>query len=225
MKILIVEDEPALAQTMFQYLNGQDYICEQAATYAAALDKIAVYSYDCILLDLMLPDGNGMKLLEYLRKNDRQTAVLIISAKGALDDKVTGIRTGADDYLAKPFHLAELSARIYALIRRTKYDGSNIVCSNGLVIDLLSKEVTVNKAPVVLTKTEYDLLLFLIGNKNRVISKGALAEHISGDMADMFDSYDFVYAHIKNLKGKLKKAGCADVVKTVYGMGYKWIEV
>jgi DNA-binding response OmpR family regulator len=183
-----------------------------------------MYSYDCILLDLMLPDGNGMTLLEELRKTHRQTAVLIISAKGALDDKVTGIRTGADDYLPKPFHLAELSARIYALIRRTKYDGSNMIRSNDLAIDLLSKEVTANGAAVSLTKTEYDLLLFLIGNKNRVISRNALAEHISGDMADMLDNYDFVYAHIKNLKGKLKKAGCTDAVKTVYGMGYKWTE-
>jgi len=224
MKILIIEDEPALAQSMTQYLSAQDYLCEQAATYVEAIDKISLYAYDCILLDLMLPGGNGMDVLEHLRKTDRQTAVLIISAKGSLEDKIKGIHTGADDYLAKPFHLAELSARIYALIRRSHYDGSNIVCSNNLKIDLLSKEVTANGSSIILTKTEYDLLLFLIGNKNRVISKSALAEHISGEMADMLDSHDFVYAHIKNLKGKLNKAGCAEAIKTVYGMGYKWIE-
>jgi len=224
MKILIIEDEPALIQSIAQYLSAQDYLCEPATTYIEAIDKISLYSYDCILLDLMLPDGNGMDVLEHLRKTDRHTAVLIISAKGALDDKIKGIRIGADDYLAKPFHLAELSARVYALIRRSHYDGRNIVYSNDLKIDLLSKEVTVNDAPVVLTKKEYDLLLFFVGNKNKVISKNALAEHLSGDMADMLDNHDFVYAHIKNLKGKLNKAGCQKVIRTLYGMGYKWIE-
>jgi len=221
---MIIEDEPALAQSMAQYLTAQDYLCEHAATYIEAMEKISLYSYDCILLDLMLPGGNGMDVLEHLRKTNKQTAVLIISAKGALDDKIKGIRSGADDYLAKPFHLAELSARIYALIRRSHYDGSNIVRSNNLKIDLLSKEVTANNVPVILTKKEYDLLLFFVGNKNRMISKNALAEHLSGDMADMFDNHDFVYAHIKNLKGKLYKAGCTEAIKTVYGMGYKWIE-
>ena len=224
MKILIIEDEPALAQSMAQYLTAQDYLCEQAATYIEAMEKISLYSYDCILLDLMLPGGNGMDVLEHLRKTNQQTAVLIISAKGALDDKIKGIRSGADDYLAKPYHLAELSARIYALIRRSHYDGSNIVRSNNLKIDLLSKEVTANNVPVILTKKEYDLLLFFVGNKDRVISKNALAEHLSGDMADMLDNQDFVYTHIKNLKGKLSKAGCADDIKTIYGMGYKWVE-
>ena len=224
MKILIIEDEPALAQSMTEYLTRQDYLCEQATTYLEAMEKISLYTYDCVLLDLMLPGGNGMDVLEHLRKTDRHTGVVIISAKGALDDKIKGIRIGADDYLAKPFHLAELSARIYALIRRKQYDGSNVVQSNEVEIDLLSKEVTVNGASVILTKKEYDLLLFLVGNKNRVASKSALAEHLSGDMADMLDNQDFVYTHIKNLKGKLSKAGCAEAIKTVYGMGYKWIE-
>ena len=224
MKILIVENEPELAQTMAQYLNRQDYLCERAMTYAEAMEKISLYSYDCILLDLMLPGGNGMDVLEHLRKTNQETGVVIISAKGALEDKLKGIRIGADDYLAKPFHLAEMSARIYSVIRRSQFAGKNLIRSNDLEIDLLSKEVTANGVPVVLTKTEYTLLLFLIGNKNRVISKNALAEHLSGDMADMLDNQDFVYAHIKNLKGKLSKAGCAEAIKTVYGMGYKWID-
>jgi len=224
MKILIIEDEPTLAQSMKQYLTEQEYLCEQAVTYLEATDKIAMYSYDCILLDLMLPDGNGMDVLECLRKTDPHTPVLIISAKGSLDDKIKGIHIGADDYLAKPFHLAELSARIYGLIRRSFYDGSNIVCSNDLKINLRSKEVTASGEQVMLTKKEYDLLLFFVGNKNRVISKNALAEHLSGDMADMFDNMDFVYAHIKNLKGKLNRAGCRNAIKTLYGMGYKWLE-
>jgi len=224
MKILIIEDEPALAQSMSQYLTAQDYLCEQAVTYFAAIDKISLYSYDCILLDLMLPDGNGMDVLEHLRKTGSHTAVLIISAKGTLDDKIKGIHLGADDYLAKPFHLAEMSARIFALIRRSHYHGSNMVCTNDLKIDLHSKEVMANGIPIVLTKKEYDLLLFFVGNKNKVISKNALAEHLSGDMADMLDNHDFVYAHIKNLKAKLNRAGYQKTIKTLYGMGYQWVE-
>ena len=224
MKILIVEDEPTLAQNMAEYLTHQGYLCERAATYFEAMDKISSYTYDCILLDLMLPGGDGMEALEFLRKTDQQTGVLIISAKGELDDKINGIRCGADDYIQKPFHLAELNARIYALIRRLQFDGNNFVRSNDLEINLLSKEATARGEPLALTKTEYDLLLFLVGNKNRVISKNALAEHLSGDMADMLDSQDFIYAHIKNLKGKLSKAGCIDCIRTIYGMGYKWVE-
>ena len=224
MKILIIEDEPELAQSMVQYLSRQDYLCEHAATCSEAMEKITLYSYDCVLLDLMLPDGNGMDMLEHLQKTGQKTGVIIISAKGALEDKLKGIRIGADDYIAKPFHLAELSARIYSLIRRSQFTGNNRIRSNDLEIDLLSKEVRVSDVQVTLTKTEYDLLLFLIGNKNRVISKNAIAEHLSGDMADMLDSQDFVYTHIKNLKGKLNRAGCMEAIKTVYGMGYKWIQ-
>jgi DNA-binding response OmpR family regulator len=224
MKILLIEDEPGLAQSIAEYLSQKDYVCEQVSTYRGAVEKIALYSYDCILLDLMLPDGNGLDVLEILKKENKQSGVIIISAKDSLDDRVKGILTGADDYLPKPFHLSELSARIYALIRRTQYVGNNYVQSNELKIDLLSKEVFVNEAKIVLTKKELDLLLFLIGNKNRVVSKNALAEHLSGDMADMFDNQDFVYAHIKNLKAKLNKAGNRDSIKTIYGMGYKWVE-
>jgi DNA-binding response OmpR family regulator len=224
MKILVIEDEPELAQSIVEYLSHKDYVCEQASTYGKAIEKIALYTYDCILLDLMLPDGNGLDVLETLKKGNRQTGVIIISAKDSLDDRIKGILIGADDYLPKPFHLSELSARIYALIRRTQYANKNLVQSNELKIDLLSKEVFVNETKITLTKKELDLLLFLIGNKNRVVSKNALAEHLSGDMADMFDNHDFIYAHIKNLKAKLSKTGNKNFIKTIYGMGYKWVE-
>ncbi|MDR0543294.1 MAG: response regulator transcription factor [Dysgonamonadaceae bacterium] len=224
MKVLLIEDELTLAQSIMEYLSEQDYLCEHAQTYADADERISLYDYDCILLDLMLPDGNGLQLLETLKKRNDRTGVIIISAKDSLDDKIKGIHIGADDYLPKPFHLSELSARIYALIRRVHYESNNYIQSNNLKIDLLSKEVFVNGEAVVLTKKELELLLFLIGNKNRVISKNALAEHLSGDMADMLDNQDFVYAHIKNLKAKLHKAGCTDGIKTIYGMGYKWVE-
>ncbi|MDR0811233.1 MAG: response regulator transcription factor [Paludibacter sp.] len=224
MKILLIEDETALAQSIIEYLCRQDYVCEHVSNCGDAEMRINLYEYDCILLDLMLPDGNGLKLLETLKKSNNRAGVIIISAKDSLDDKINGIRIGADDYLPKPFHLSELSARIYALIRRTHYQSNNFIRSDNLKIDLLAKEVFVDDENVVLTKKEFDLLLFLIGNRNRVISKNALAEHLSGDMADVFDNHDFVYAHIKNLKSKLHKAGCDERIKTIYAMGYKWME-
>lgn len=222
MKILIIEDETALAKDVATYLTNEKYRCEWAADFDTALEKINTYSYDCILLDLMLPGGDGLSLLRELKKQNKEEGVIIISAKNALEDKVTGLKLGADDYLAKPFHQAELAARIESLIRRRQFDSSNIINQEELSIDLLAKTVTVNNQPVNLTKKEFDLLLFFIGNKNKVLSKGALAEHLSGDFADMFDNHDFVYAHVKNLKRKLKESGCTDYIKTVYGTGYKW---
>jgi len=222
MKILIVEDELALAQSISEYLSDENYLCEFAATFDQALDKIQTYQYDCILLDMMLPGGDGMKILETLKKQDKQDGVIIISAKDALDDKIKGLQIGADDYLTKPFHLSELAARIYSVIRRKQFGNSNIIRQNELYIDLPAKTCSVGDVPVTLTKKEFDLLLYFIGNKNRVISKSTLAEHLSGDFADMLDNHDFVYAHIKNLKKKFSEAGCDNYLKTVYGTGYKW---
>lgn len=225
MKILIVEDERKLSDSIVAYLNGERYLCEQAFTYADAKMKVNMYEYDCILLDLMLPGGNGLDILSDIRSKSNPAGVIIVSAKDSLDDKVKGLEIGADDYLAKPFHLAELSMRIYAVIRRKAFSASNVLENNGIKINLLEKSVTVNGRPIVLTKSEYDLLLFFIGNKNRVISKSAMAEHLSGEMADMMDNHDFVYTHIKNLKAKLADAGCKDCVKNIYGTSYKWVEL
>lgn len=222
MKLLIVEDEPVLSRSMAEYLSGENYLCEFADTFQQALDKISLYAYDCILLDLMLPGGDGIKILEELKRLNKIDGVIIISAKNALEDKIRGLQIGADDYLAKPFHLSELAARIYAVIRRKQFANSNIIQQQELKIDLLSKNIFVHDTQVVLTKKEFDLLLYFIGNRNRVISKAALAEHLSGDFADMLDNHDFVYAHIKNLKKKLQEAGCAPHLKTIYGTGYKW---
>ncbi len=222
MKILIIEDEAELAQSISAYLEGENYVCEIAGNFKEAFIKITMFHYDCILLDIMLPDGNGLILLEELKKEKKQDGVIIISAKDSLDDKIAGLRIGADDYLAKPFHLSELSARIYSIIRRKQFDNTNQIELNELSINLLTKAVLVHNKTVSLTKTEFDLLLFLIGNKNRVISKAAVAEHLSGDMANMMDNFDFIYSHIKNLKRKLLEAGCNDYIKTVYGTGYKW---
>ncbi|MFT3700999.1 MAG: response regulator transcription factor [Agriterribacter sp.] len=222
MKILIIEDEQQLAKSMSEYLSGESYSCETASTFHEALDKIDTYEYDCILLDLTLPGGDGMKILQELKQQEKQDGVIIISAKNSLEDKIMGLKIGADDYLVKPFHLSELAARIFSLIRRRSFANTNIIHQNELYIDLLAKTVSVNNSIVALTKKEFNLLLYLIGNKNRVISKSALAEHLSGNMDDLFDNYDFVYAHIKNLKKKLTDAGCDNYLKTIYGTGYKW---
>lgn len=225
MKLLIIEDERKLSDSIMAYLDGEHYLCEQAFTFGDAMMKVKIYDYDCILLDLMLPGGNGLDILREIRKRRNPAGVIIVSAKDSLEDKVKGLEIGADDYLAKPFHLAELGMRIYAVIRRREFSATNVIRNNGIEIDLLDKSVKVGEAPVVLTKSEYELLLFFISNRNRVVSKSAMAEHLSGDMADMMDNHDFVYTHIKNLKAKLAEAGCKDCIRNVYGMGYKWIEL
>jgi len=222
MKILIIEDEADLAKSIGIYLSDENYLCEFASTFKEAIEKIDLYEYDCVLLDLMLPGGDGIKILEEIKAQKKLDGVIIISAKNSLEDKIKGLQMGADDYLAKPFHLSELAARIYSVIRRKQFGNSNMIEQNELKIDLPGKKVMVNDHDIMLTKKEFDLLIYFVSNKNKVISKTALAEHISGDIADMFDNYDFVYAHIKNLKKKLNEAGCAPYLKTLYGTGYKW---
>ncbi len=222
MKILIIEDEHKLSDSIVDYLKTEKYVCEQAFDYAEALNRVRFYDYDCVLLDLMLPGGNGLDVLRDIKRRNNPAGVIIVSAKDSLDDKIKGLQIGADDYLPKPFHLAELGMRIYAVIRRKEFAASNVLENNGIRIDLLAKSVAVGGKPVVLTKSEYDLLLFFIGNRNRVLSKSAIAEHLSGDFADMMDNFDFVYTHIKNLKAKLAEAGAENCIQNVYGMGYKW---
>lgn len=225
MKILIVEDEHKLSDSIVTYLKSEKYLCEQAFDYNEALEKVRGYDYDCVLLDLMLPGGSGLDILRDIKRRNNPAGVIIVSAKDSLDDKVKGLEIGADDYLPKPFHLAELGMRVYAIIRRKEFGASNTLENNGIKINLLEKSVEANGRPVTLTKSEYDLLLFFIGNRNRVLSKGAIAEHLSGDFADMMDNFDFVYTHIKNLKAKLAQTGMPNCIQKVYGMGYKWIEL
>lgn len=223
MKLLIIEDQRALSDNIAKFLSSQDYICEQAFTRNEAMVKADLYDYECILLDLMLPDGNGMDILRWMKLNKPQTGVIIVSAKDATDDIVEGLKIGADDYISKPFNLSELAMRIFALIRRRNFQASNTLSEGDLSIDLSQKDVSIKGTHVELTKSEYELLLFLLGNKGKVISKSAIAEHLTGDMADMMDNFNFVFAHMKNLKKKLAAAGLTDHIKTLYGTGYKWI--
>jgi DNA-binding response OmpR family regulator len=222
MKILIVEDEPALNKSMVDYLTSQQYLCESVSNYRDALEKIELYQYDCIVLDIMLPDGNGLQILRALKKAGKTDGVIIISAKNELDDKITGLNLGADDYLTKPFHLSELSVRIAAIIRRKNLQGSNLLTFEEISIDIQAKTVSVNKDDLVLTRKEYELLVYFVINKNRVLSKNTIAEHLWGDDMDMADNYDFIYAHIKNLRKKLLHAGAGDYIQSIYGMGYKF---
>lgn len=220
MKILIIEDENALSDSIATYLAAQEYVCDIAADYATAIYKTEYNDYDCILLDITLPGGSGLKILEQLKQDKKTDGVLIISAKNSLDDKIKGLNLGADDYLPKPFHLSELNARVAAIIRRKNFDGNNLIEFYGLRIDTQSKTVTVNNHTVELTKKEYELLLYFVSNKKRLISKDAIAEHLWGN--DMAGNYDFIYTHIKNLRKKLMDAGDVDYIKSVYGMGYKF---
>jgi len=224
MNILLIEDGKQLALSIVEYLKVEGYRCETVASIENAWEKIMMQDYDCILLDITLPDGNGLNFLERLKEAGKMEGVIIISAKDSLDDRIKGLKLGADDYLSKPFHLSELSARVEALIRRKKFQGSNKIIFHELVIDTQSQLVKVNETSLVLTRKEYDLLLFLISNKGKIISKTSIAEHLSGDMADMLDDYGFIYTHIKNLKRKLSELGCPDYLKTVYGFGYQWHE-
>ncbi len=222
MKILIIEDEKELSKSIVTYLKQENYLCEIAPDFKTAMDKTESFDYDCILLDISLPDGNGLTVLKELKANKKTDGVIIISAKNSIDDRIAGLNLGADDYLSKPFHLSELSARISAVIRRRRFDGNKVIVLNEITIDTIAKIVAIDNIGLDLTRKEYDLLLYLVSNKNRVISKNAIAESISGDGADLYDNFDFIYAHMKNLKKKLTAAGCEDYIKSIYGMGYKF---
>ncbi len=221
MRILIIEDEKELSNSIATYLGRGHYHCDAAFTYREGSELLAMNDYDCILLDLSLPGGDGIQLLKQLKADRKTDGVIIISARDSIDDKINGLTLGADDYLPKPFHLSELGARIAAIIRRKQFQGNNLLQFEEISVDLPAKTAMVNNKPVDLTKTEYQLLVYLLNNKNRVISKNAIAEAISGDGAALYDSFDFIYVHMKNLKKKLASAGADDYIKSIYGMGYK----
>lgn len=225
MKVLIIEDEESLQKSIYQYLTVEGNICDCCSTYENAFQKLSIYDYDCVLLDLTLPDGEGLQLLKHLKDLNKTDGVLIISARDAIDQRIEGLSLGADDYLVKPFHLSELKARIMAIVRRRNFVGNNRVVFNEIEIDLQSQEIKVNKLPVYFTRKEFDLLLYFIANKSKVISKSAAATHIWGDDADMADSFDFIYTHIKNMRKKLTDAGSKDYFHSVYGVGYKFADL
>ena len=221
MKLLIVEDEVSLNESMVDFLSSAGYLCETVSNYNDAVMKIDYHEYDCIILDIMLPGGSGLELLRYLKQDGKNDGVIIISAKGALEDKIEGIQLGADDYLTKPFHLSELSVRVSAIIRRKSFKGQSIIHIGNISIDTNGQTVTVNQRIVDLTQKEFQILLFLTINKNRLLSKNSIAQHLWGDDMDFPANFDFLYSHIKNLRKKLIAAGSEDCIKSIYGAGYK----
>jgi len=219
MKILIVEDEPLMLENMRQTLELERYIIETAADFETASSKINNYDYDCILLDINLPDGNGLELLNQLKDLGKTDGVIIISARNSLDDRLAGLNKGADDYLAKPFHMAELHARVKAVLRRRNFDGNKTIKVGNLELNPENRAVTVEGIEIPLNRKEFDILLYLITNKSRLVTKAALAEHVWGDHIDQSDSFDFIYSQIKNLRKKLENATLS--IEAVYGIGYK----
>jgi Response regulators consisting of a CheY-like receiver domain and a winged-helix DNA-binding domain len=220
MKILIIEDEAVLCETIEAYLEGEGYQCEQARSLMKGIEKINLYEYDCILVDIGLPDGNGLSLVRELKKLQSETGIIIISAKNSLDDKILGLDLGADDYLTKPFHLPELNSRIKSLLRRRKFAGKQEVVIDQITIMPDSRQVWIGGEQLQLTRKEFDLLMFFVANRSRVLTKESIAEHLWGDFADSADSFDFVYSHIKNLRRKLQERTGTDYFHNVYGTGY-----
>ena len=222
MKILIIEDQKELSDSIRDYLSQENFTCEMAYDYYAAIEKVHLYYYACIILDINLPHGNGLNILKELKSLGKADGVLVISARNSLDDKVLGLNLGADDYLTKPFHMPELAARVAAIIRRKSFEGRNRIVLDKLSLDLQEKIVKGANGRADLTKKEYDLLVYFIANKNKVVTKEAIVEHLWGDSIDMADNYDFIYTHINNLRKKLLQAGCPDYIRAIYGMGYKF---
>lgn len=222
MNVLVVEDEHHLAESIVKYLSKEGYHCEWVDNFEKATEKVHLYTYDCILVDITLPDGNGIQIIERLKNVKSQSGIIIISARNSLEDKIRGLDIGADDYLTKPFDLSELNARIKSLIRRRNFDGNNEILFKEIKILPQERTVSIHGVNIKLTKKEYDLLLYFVSNPNRVITKESIAEHLWGDHMDMADSFDFIYAHLKNLRKKILEKGGGDYIQTVYGVGYKF---
>jgi DNA-binding response OmpR family regulator len=224
MKILIIEDEEELVKTVKSYLEQEGFLCETARSYFEAEDSLSVFKYDIIILDLTLPGGDGLDLMKLIKGSNKQAGLLIVSAKNSLDDKIRGLDMGADDYLTKPFHLAELNSRIKSLARRRHFEGANELIFNEIKINIDSKEVFVNGNIVYLTKKEFEILLYFITNRNRVITRESIAEHVWDDSISCADNYDFIYSHIKNIRKKIELNNGRDYLHNIYGIGYKFSE-
>jgi DNA-binding response OmpR family regulator len=221
-KLLIIEDDRSLCTAINDYLKMEGHICEVAQNYRQAINKAADNTYDCIILDIGLPDGNGLDIIRELKANKSNDGILILSARSSLDDKLIGLKIGADDYLTKPFHFAEMSARINSIHRRNNMLGLNLISFNEIKVNTSDNQAYVNNTLLNLTRKEYDLLVFLVTNRNRIITKESIVEHLWGDEVILTDSFDFVYTHVKNLRKKIVKAGGKNYIKCIYGFGYKF---
>lgn len=225
MKVLIIEDEPDLANGIKQFLEELSFRCEIAGNYDHAMEYISLYEYDCILIDIGLPDGNGLELIHQVKAHRANTGIIIISARHALEDRLRGLDLGADDYLSKPFHLSELSSRIHAVIRRRQFDGELTIHFHEISVEPDKRQVFVGNTLVSCTPSEFQLLLYFLANPGRVLSKESIAEHLIGEEADHLNNYDFIYSHVKNLRKKLLARGAKDYIQAVYGIGYTFSEL
>jgi DNA-binding response OmpR family regulator len=224
MKLLLVEDNICLANDMRHFLVSNGFVVEHVVTLQEGIDKINIYDYDMVIIDIGLPDGSGLDLIKQMKSKNINSGILIVTAKNAIEDKVRGLDLGADDYITKPFHKSELNARIRSILRRKKFNNSNIISINELKIDILAAQAFVHEEPITLTRKEYDLLLYFMYNQNKVLTKESIAEHLWGDQIDQADTFDFIYNHIKNLRKKIVNAGGKDYIKSMYGMGYKFLD-
>ncbi|MBC7629325.1 response regulator transcription factor [Ferruginibacter sp.] len=224
MKILIIEDEKALQESIVKYLEHQGFVCEAVSDFLSGKAKVAEFVYDCIVVDIGLPYGSGLDIVKELKYMESKAGIIIISAKNALEDKLNGLDLGADDYLAKPFYLSELTARINAILRRRKFEGSKVIQFNEIKLEAEGQWITVSGKRIDLTDKEYKLLEYFIANQHRLLTKTAIAEHIWGDEYVHVSNYDFIYTHIKNLRKKLIDARCEDYIKTVYNAGYRFTD-
>ncbi len=221
MKILIVEDNLKLLETIADALSAEQFLCVTTGTFDDANEKLCIYTYDVLIVDINLPGGSGLDLIRIIKKQNPSTGIIVISARNSLDDKIEGLDLGADDYITKPFAMAELIARVKSLLRRRSFLGSDTVTFGDITINTTAREVSVNNVRIDLTKSEYDILLFFFSNPSRVLTKESIAEHIWGDNMDLADSFDFIYSHIKNLRKKITSHGGNDIISAVYGIGYK----
>lgn len=224
MKLLLVEDNIYLANDMRHFLVNNGFVVEHVGTLQEGTDKVYIYDYDMVIVDIGLPDGSGLDLIKQMKSKNINSGILIVTAKNAIEDKVRGLDLGADDYITKPFHKSELNARIWSILRRKKFNNSNIITINELKIDVLAAQAFVHDEPITLTRKEYDLLLYFMYNQNKVLTKESIAEHLWGDQIDQADTFDFIYNHIKNLRKKIVNAGGKDYIKSMYGMGYKFLD-
>ena len=223
MKILVIEDERSLQELIARALLKEHYVVEVASTYGEAWEKLSLFSYDCILLDIMLPDGNGLDLLKAFREEEKALTVIILSARNSLEDKITGLEEGADDYLPKPFHTAELLARIKSVTRRSNGSGRNGIVYGNVKLNPDSRTVEVCGKALTLVKKEYDILHYFLLRPGHMVDKSVLAEAVWGDDIYLADKFDFIYSQVKNLRKKLEEAGANIEIKSVYGFGYKLV--
>ncbi len=222
MKILVIEDHFSLAEDIQQFLQQNGFVVEITGFLDTAREKVNLYQYDLVIIDIGLPDGSGLEIIKLLKENNDPAGILVVTAKNAVEDKVRALELGADDYITKPFHKAELNARVRSIIRRGKFQGNNVVTFNEIKIDISAAQVYVNDKPLKLTRKEFDLLLYFMYNRDHLLTKESITEHLWGDQIDQSDSFDFIYNHIKNLRKKMLAAGGNNYIRAMYGMGYKF---